>query len=58
MEEHESFFTRLDGRIAAIEEAWRRLKAGWDNERLHALYQRVREVSEEPGSLNAMCPSN
>ena len=49
MEEHESFFTRLDGRIAAIEEAWRRLKAGWDNERLHALYQRVREVSEASG---------
>ncbi len=52
MEAHESFFTRLDGRIAAIEEAWLHLKAGWDGERLQALYQRVCEISESSQRLS------
>lgn len=52
MEEQESFFTRLDGRVAAIEEAWARLKAGWDADRLQALYQRVCEISEGSGHLS------
>jgi len=52
MEEQETFFTRLDGRIAAIEEAWVRLKAGWDGERLQALYQRVCEISEGSNDLS------
>lgn len=52
MEEHESFFTRLDGRIAAIEAAWVNLKAGWESERLQALYQRVCEISESSQRLS------
>jgi PleD family two-component response regulator/EAL domain-containing protein (putative c-di-GMP-specific phosphodiesterase class I) len=49
MEDHESYVSHLDGRIAAIEEAWGRLKAGWDNERLAALYLRVSEISDDSG---------
>jgi PleD family two-component response regulator/EAL domain-containing protein (putative c-di-GMP-specific phosphodiesterase class I) len=49
MEDHDSFFTQLDGRIAAIEENWKRLKDGWDEERLQSLYQRVCEISESSG---------
>lgn len=52
MNEQESFFTRLDGRVAAIEEAWIHLKAGWNAERLMALYQRVCEISEESSKLS------
>lgn len=52
MDEKESFFTQVDGRMAAIEEAWGRLKAGWDAERLEALYKRVCEVSETSSDLS------
>jgi len=52
MDERESFFDHLEGRIAAIEEAWSRLNAGWDEERLQALYRRICEISENSGQLS------
>jgi PleD family two-component response regulator/EAL domain-containing protein (putative c-di-GMP-specific phosphodiesterase class I) len=52
MAEANSSSNGLHGRIAAIAEAWIRLKSGWDTSHLQSLYQRVCQISEESGELS------
>lgn len=48
-----AFARQLPKRIAAIEEIWSHLSDGpWDSEQLDALYERVREISENSKSLS------
>lgn len=51
--ERDTFMRQLPQRMAAIEEIWSRLQTGgWDVEHLTALYERVREVSENSKQLS------